>query len=63
MPTLKNFIIAIVGFILILLAMHIEYRVIMTNIKPYHGENNTVYLEVFGNVDEYECEHISGMER
>jgi len=36
--------------------MFAEYRYIMTNIKPYVGDNNTVYLEVFDQVDEYYAE-------
>ena len=33
--------------------MFCEYRFIMANIKPYRGFGGTVYLEVFGQVDEY----------
>ena len=36
--------------------MFAEYRYIMCNIKPYRGENGTVYLEVFDQVDEYYAE-------
>lgn len=38
--------------------MFAEYRFIMHNIKPYIGENNTVYLEIFEQVDEYHAEEI-----
>lgn len=38
--------------------MFAEYRFIMHNIRPYLGENNTVYLEVFGQIDEYYAERI-----
>ena len=39
--------------------MFAEYRIIMVNICPYIGDNNTVYLEIFGQVDEYYAEiHI-----
>ena len=38
--------------------MFAEYRFIMHNIHPYLGKNNTVYLEVFGQVDEYYAERI-----
>ena len=38
--------------------MFAEYRFIMHNIRPYLRENNTVYLEVFGQVDEYYAEEI-----
>lgn len=63
MPTMKNVIIAIIGFVLLLAAMHLEYRIIMHNVKPYKGENNTVYLEIFGQVDEYYADDVSEMER
>lgn len=36
--------------------MFAEYRYIMCNIKPYRGEQGTVYLEVFDQVDEYYAE-------
>lgn len=53
-------------FILVILAicvlMFAEYRYIMLNIKPYIGytDNNggVVYLEIFGQVDEYYAETI-----
>lgn len=47
----------ITKFVIILLtvlcAMFIEYRYIMTHIKPYRGEGGAVYLEIFNQVDEY----------
>ena len=45
--------------ILILGIMFFEYRFIMLNIRPYLGNNNTVYLEVFGQVDEYYAEDMN----
>lgn len=36
--------------------MYGEYRYIMHHISPYTGSNGTVYLEIFGNVDEYYAE-------
>lgn len=42
--------------IAILCAMFFEYRYIMLNIKPYRGENGTVYLEFMGQIDEYYAE-------
>ncbi len=58
---MKNTIIKIIIVLLLILSfafttlslMFAEYRFIMQNIRPYIGENNTVYLEVFGQVDEY----------
>ena len=49
----------IIAAILILVLMFVEYRFIMLNIKPYNGDNGTVYLEIFGNVDEYYAETIN----
>lgn len=40
----------------ILCAMFFEYRYIMCNIKPYRGENGTIYLEFMGQIDEYYAE-------
>ena len=50
---MKKLIAAILIFVIVLGLMFAEYRYIMTNIKPYRGENGTVYLEIFGQVDEY----------
>ena len=52
----KKIIGIIFGAIIVATIMFAEYRVIMTNIHPYHGDNGTVYLEVFGQVDEYYAE-------
>lgn len=46
----------VIILIALLCAMFVEYRVIMCNIKPYRGEGGTVYLEVFGQIDEYYAE-------
>lgn len=51
----------IIAAILILILMFVEYRFIMLNIRPYNGDNGTVYLEIFGNVDEYYAEPASEM--
>lgn len=46
--------------VLIILAvlgiMCAEYRYIMCNIKPYVGNDNAVYLEIFNQVDEYHAD-------
>ena len=46
--------------IIILLAlvvlMYAEYRFIMINLSPSKGDNGTVYIEIFGQVDEYEID-------
>lgn len=43
--------------------MHAEYRYIMTNLHPYLGDNGTVYIEIFEQVDEYYAEPISEMHK
>jgi hypothetical protein len=43
-----------VWIIIIVSIMLAEYRFIMTNINPYIIDNNTVHIEFFGQVDEYE---------
>jgi hypothetical protein len=54
----KKIIGIIIGIVFIATLMFAEYRYIMCNIRPYLGERNTVYLEVFGRTDEYYAEHI-----
>lgn len=39
--------------------MFAEYRFIMCNQRPYRGENGTVYIEMFGHMDEYYADPIS----
>lgn len=44
------------AFIIVLVVlgiMYAEYRYIMVNQYIYKGDGNTVYVEIFGNVDEY----------
>ena len=41
--------------------MYAEYRYIMCNQKPYRGDNGTVYIEIFCNVDEYYADPVSEM--
>ena len=53
--------IAIVS-IAVLALMFCEYRWIMHAIKPYRGFGGTVYLEVFGQVDEYYADPVECME-
>lgn len=54
---MKNRIIKVsFGFLFIALLIFAEYRFIMTNICLYFGTGNTVYIEVFGQVEEYEVE-------
>ena len=56
---MKKFVIKFIVCILFILSiMFAEYRFIMLNIRPYLGENNTVYLELFGQIDEYYAEDM-----
>lgn len=50
---MKKLIATVLIIVSVLGIMFAEYRYIMTHIKPYRGENGTVYLEVFDQVDEY----------
>lgn len=50
----------IIGIIILLTLMFGEYRYIMHNICPYIGENDTVYLEIFEQTDEYYAEDYYG---
>lgn len=53
---MKKLIKIILILVVMLCIMTVEYRYIMLNIAPYRGENGTVYLEVFGQIDEYYAE-------
>ena len=54
---MKKKIIKIILVILFIISlMFAEYRYIMHNIKLYIEENNIIYIEIFGQIDEYEAE-------
>lgn len=55
----KKLVIILSAILVIASMMYTEYRFIMCNIRPYKGDNDTVYLEIFGNVDEYYAEPIN----
>lgn len=55
---MKKFIKFIAAVLVLAALMFAEYRYIMINIKPYIGQDNTVQLEVFGQVDEYYAEPV-----
>lgn len=55
----KKIITAALLIIALLGIMFAEYRLIMCNQRPYRGENGTVYIEMFGHVDEYYAEPYS----
>lgn len=46
----------------ILAAAHMEYRYIMHHISPYTGDNGTVYIEIFGQVDVYSAAQASELD-
>lgn len=50
---MKRLAITTIGILFIATLLFAEYRFIMVNIKPYRGENGTVYIEMFGQIDEY----------
>ena len=49
----KKCIAAIAIALAIIAFMFAEYRYIMCNIAPYRGDNGTIYIEIFGQVDTY----------
>lgn len=51
----------IIILLAILVLMYAEYRYIMLNLSPSNGSNGTVYIEIFGQVDEYYVEPASEM--
>lgn len=48
----------VIAVFIVLVLMFAEYRFIMHNIRPYLGNNNTVYLEFYGMIDEYYAEGV-----
>ena len=52
----KKLIFAVSIILCIFTLMFAEYRYIMKNITPELGDNGTVRLEIFGQVDEYYVE-------
>ena len=57
---MKKGIITVIAILLALITlMYAEYRYIMENQCPYRGENGTVYIEIFGQIDEYYAEPIT----
>lgn len=50
---MKKLIIALLAIAMMLSIMYAEYRYIMLNLSPSKGNDGTVYIEIFGQVDEY----------
>lgn len=53
---MKKLILILLALAAILCIMYAEYRYIMLNLSPSKGDNGTVYIEIFGQVDEYYAE-------
>ena len=53
---MKKLIIVLLTIAVMLGIMYAEYRFIMLNLSPSKGDNGTVYIEIFGQVDEYEID-------
>lgn len=47
---------AIIIILAVLCLMYAEYRYIILNLNPSKGDNGAVYIEIFGQVDEYYIE-------
>lgn len=56
-----NIIRIIVALLILFCIMFAEYRFIMHNLQPYEGDNSTLYIEMFGIVDEYFLNPVSEM--
>lgn len=52
----KKVIIALSIIAVMLVIMFAEYRLIMINLHPYLSDTDTLYIEIFGQVDEYYLE-------
>lgn len=55
----RKIVYTVIGILFIISLMFAEYRYIMLNLKPYFGERGTVYIEMFGRMEEYYAESIS----
>ena len=53
---MKKLIIILLAIAVMFSIMFAEYRYIMLNLNPSKGDNGTVYIEIFGQVDEYGIE-------
>jgi hypothetical protein len=58
---MKKLILILLAVAVMLSIMYAEYRYIMLNLSPSKGDNGTVYIEIFGQVDEYYAEPASEM--
>ena len=51
---MKKLIRTMLVLLTIAVLMFAEYRFIMLNLRPYNGDDHTIYIEFFGQVDEYD---------
>lgn len=58
----KRFVAVILSILVLFGIMFAEYRYIMLHQCPYYGDKGTLYIEIFGQVDEYYAAPISEME-
>lgn len=59
---MKKFITICTVVCCILMLMLAGYRYIMLNLRPYTGENGTVYIEIFGRIDTYYADPVSELD-
>ena len=57
----RNAIRIIITMLILFCIMFVEYRFIMHNLQPYEGNDDTLYIKMFGIVDEYFLNPISEM--
>ena len=55
---MKRLLITATAIVLLFGLVFAEYRIIMHNVRPYLGQGNTVYLDLFGYTDTYYAEAI-----
>ena len=51
----RKIIISIIFIVSVLVLMYAEYVYIIHNLCPYTENGGTVYIELFGRIDEYEA--------
>ena len=54
----RKIIISIIFIVSVLVLMYAEYVYIIHNLCPYTENEGTVYIELFGRIDEYEADQF-----
>lgn len=54
----KTIIKIIIAALFVLTLLFAEYKIIIHNIKPYYVEGCTVYVDIFGHIEEFYSEDI-----